>query len=243
MTNKYLILTLIILSFSCKTEDVEPITPITPVVTPPSSEIYGCTDQNAVNYNIDATFDDGCCKYESLILNEILYDPPGDITGDANGDGVRHFDDDEFIELVNVSNQNVDISGYKFYDQENFVLGIANHVVPSNTIIEPNKAYVVFGGGTPTGSFGGATFHVASSAAFNLNTPPNSSGVGSGDTLTINDANGINVILFPIRSPLSGNPDESYTLSPDICGDLVQHAVANSSLLFSPGTKIDGSPF
>ena len=240
MTNKYLILTLIILSFSCKTEDVEPILP---VVTPPSFEIYGCTDQNAVNYNADATSDDGCCKNKSLILNEILYDPAGDITGDANGDGTRHFDNDEFIELINVSNQSIDISGYKFYDQENFVLGIANHVVPSNTIIEPNKAYVVFGGGTPTGSFGDAIIHVASSKAFNLNTPPNSSGVGSGDTLTINDADGINVIFFPITSPLAANPDESYTLSPDICGDFEQHHFANSSLLFSPGTKIDGSSF
>lgn len=238
MKNKYIILLIAVLAFSCKTEDVEPV-----IINPPSNNVLGCTDANAVNYNSLADSDDGCCKYNSLLLNEVLYDPPAGNDGDANGDGIRHFDDDEFIELVNVSNQSIDISGYKFYDQENFVLGIANHVVPSNTIIEPNKAYVVFGGGTPTGSFGDAIVHVASSAAFNLNTPTSSSGVGSGDTLTINDADGINVILFPITSPWSGSPDESYTLSPDICGDFEQHHFANSSLLFSPGTKIDGSSF
>ena len=51
MRNQYLVLIIIIFSFSCKTEDVEPI------VTPPVNTVLGCTDANAVNYNSDANFD------------------------------------------------------------------------------------------------------------------------------------------------------------------------------------------
>ena len=108
MRNQYLVLIIIIFSFSCKTEDVEPI------VTPPVNTVFGCTDANAVNYNSDANFDNGCCKYQNLILNEVLYDPPSGNAGDANGDGIRDANNDEFIEIVNVSNQSIDISGYEF---------------------------------------------------------------------------------------------------------------------------------
>ena len=69
MKNKYIILAVIIFSFSCKTEDVAPISPNDPV---DPTEILGCTDPNAVNYNSDANTDDGCCQYNNLLLNEIL---------------------------------------------------------------------------------------------------------------------------------------------------------------------------
>jgi hypothetical protein len=70
MKNKCILLSVIVFSFSCETEDVAP------VITPPTNTILGCTDANAVNYNSDANSDNGCCKYESLLLNEVLYDPP-----------------------------------------------------------------------------------------------------------------------------------------------------------------------
>src|SRR5215470_11601838 len=41
----------------------------------------------------------------TLVINEYLADPagsvPGDLAGDANGDGVRDSSDDEFVEIVN----------------------------------------------------------------------------------------------------------------------------------------------
>ena len=231
MKNKYIILAVIIFSFSCETEDVVPINPNNPV---DPTEILGCTDPNAVNYNSDANTDDGCCQYNSLLLNEVLYDPSNSgLDGDANGDGEYVHNDDEFVELVNVSNSNLDISGYEFYDNANLMSGMPNHIVPPGTVLSPMKAYVVFGGGNPTGDFGGAIVHTASASVLNLN--------NSSDTLTIKNDIGETVIVFDVEA-LSNNPNESYSRLPDICGDFVQHN-STSLGLFSPGTKSNGDPF
>lgn len=231
MKNKYIILAVIIFSFSCETEDVAPINPNDPV---DPTEILGCTDPNAVNYNSDANTDDGCCQYNNLLLNEVLYDPSNSgLDGDANGDGEYVHNDDEFVELVNVSNSNLDISGYEFYDNANLMSGMPNHIVPPGTVLPPMKAYVVFGGGNPTGDFGGAIVHTASASVLNLN--------NSSDTLTIKNDIGETIIVFDVEA-LSNNPNESYSRIPDICGDFVQHN-STSLGLFSPGTKSNGDPF
>jgi len=231
MKNKYIILAVIIFSFSCETEDVAPINPNDPV---DPTEILGCTDPNAVNYNSDANTDDGCCQYNSLLLNEVLYDPSNSgLDGDANGDGEYVHNDDEFVELVNVSNSNLDISGYEFYDNANLMSGMPNHIVPPGTVLPPMKAYVVFGGGNPTGDFGGAIVHTASASVLNLN--------NSSDTLTIKNDIGETIIVFDVEA-LSNNPNESYSRLPDICGEFVQHN-STSLGLFSPGTKSNGDPF
>tara|TARA_S200000501_G_scaffold854_1_gene763 strand:- start:142 stop:837 length:696 start_codon:yes stop_codon:yes gene_type:complete len=231
MKNKYIILAIVVFSFSCETEDVAPISPNDPV---DPTEILGCTDPTAVNYNSNANTDDGCCQYNSLLLNEVLYDPSNSgLDGDANGDGEYVHNEDEFVELVNVSSSNLDISGYEFYDNTNLISGMPNHVVPPGTILPSMKAYVVFGGGIPTGDFGGAIVHIASASVLNLN--------NSSDTLTIKNDIGETVIVFDVEA-LSNNPNESYTRLPDICGDFVQHN-STSLGLFSPGTKSNGDPF
>jgi len=231
MKNKYIILAIVVFSFSCETEDVAPISPNDPV---DPTEILGCTDPTAVNYNSNANTDDGCCQYNSLLLNEVLYDPSNSgLEGDANGDGEYVHNEDEFVELVNVSNSNLDISGYEFYDNTNLMSGMPNHVVPPGTILPSMKAYVVFGGGIPTGDFGGAIVHTASASVLNLN--------NSSDTLTIKNDIGETVIIFDVEA-LSDNPNESYSRLPDICGDFVQHN-STSLGLFSPGTKSNGDPF
>ena len=231
MKNKYIILAIVVFSFSCETEDVAPISPNDPV---DPTEILGCIDPTAVNYNSNANTDDGCCQYNSLLLNEVLYDPSNSgLDGDANGDGEYVHNEDEFVELVNVSNSNLDISGYEFYDNTNLMSGMPNHVVPSGTILPSMKAYVVFGGGIPTGDFGGAIVHTASASVLNLN--------NSSDTLTIKNDIGETVIVFDVEA-LSNNPNESYSRLPDICGDFVQHN-STSLGLFSPGTKSNGDPF
>ena len=45
--------------------------------------VYGCTDELACNYNMDATSDDGSCEYP-----EEYYDCEGNCLNDADGDGV-----------------------------------------------------------------------------------------------------------------------------------------------------------
>lgn len=169
-----------------------------------------------------------------LILNEICYDPSNNgLDGDTNGDGVYAQADDEFLEFVNISSTPADVSGFKIYDTESLDAGTPSHVIPNGTIIPPGKALVIFGGGTPTGTFGGAIVQTSTSGDLNLN--------NAGDIMTFTDADGNVLIEFDIE-PLSNNPNESYTRNPDITGEFEQHG-DNTPVLFSPGTKIDGSPF
>ena len=78
----------------------------------------------------------------SIVINEVLADPPGDAPGDANGDGTRSSSQDEFIELANVGDTAVDIGGWMLGDDE----GIA-FVFPDGYMVEPRGIIAVFGGG------------------------------------------------------------------------------------------------
>jgi hypothetical protein len=210
-------------------------------------ESEGCTDPNACNFNPNVNDDDGSCEYPEigldcdgnlpLVINEVLYDPSNNaLDGDANANGAYVHDDDEFVELVNNSPNSYDISGFMFFDTEGLDSNTPAHVVPANTILLPGKAFVLFGGGdinSFSGDFGGATVQVCSNQELNLN--------NSGDVLTIQDSNGNSLLTFDVE-PLSNNPNESYTRNPDLTGDFIQHNDI-TDVLFSPGTKIDGSSF
>ena len=172
--------------------------------------------------------------YYGFVLNEVLYDPPSGSPGDANGDGIRDANDDEFVELVNSSATSLDISGYKLYDADRLSINTANHEFPANTILNPGQAVVVFGGGTPTGNFGGSLVFAASGQVLNLN--------NSGDVLTVKNNNDSILFTFDV-TVLSNNPNESYTRFPDLYGNFTQHDSASTGILFSPGTKADGTNF
>ena len=172
--------------------------------------------------------------YYGFVLNEVLYDPPSGSPGDANGDGIRDANDDEFVELVNSSSTSLDISGYKLYDADRLSINTANHEFPANTILNPGQAVVVFGGGTPTGNFGGSLVFAASGQVLNLN--------NSGDVLTVK--NNIDSVLFSFDvTALSNNPNESYTRFPDLYGNFTQHDSTSTGILYSPGTRVDGTDF
>ncbi|MAN04819.1 MAG: hypothetical protein CMI36_14385 [Owenweeksia sp.] len=170
-----------------------------------------------------------------LIINEVLYDPSNDmLEGDANGDGVYDQEEDSFIEFYNTSTTNFDASGYEIWDDSVANGGQLRYVIPAGTWVPPGGALVVFGGGTLTGSFGNAVVLKTDSAVgMNLN--------NSGEVILIKDPNGQTVLTFD-SDALSNNPNESYTRNPDITGLFEQHA-DNTPILFSPGTKIDGTPF
>ncbi len=68
------------------------------------------------------------CSQPLLIINEVLYDPPSGIEGDANGDGIREAQEDEFIEFVNLGGT-LDLSGYTVHDNAQ-----ERHVFPQGTI-------------------------------------------------------------------------------------------------------------
>ncbi len=170
----------------------------------------------------------------NLVLNEILYDPSNNaLDGDANGDGVYAQAADEFIEIVNNSSRALDMSGFKVYDSENFSTLTPNHIFPNNTVLESGKCLVLFGGGTPSGLFGGALVQTSTSGDLNLN--------NAGDILYVTDKDNQILIQFDVE-PLSNNPNESYTRDPELTGDFIQHSAINGKL-FSPGTKSNGDSF
>ena len=210
ISKNYLLFTSIIslifiLNIKCsKTQDVVPIDPI------------------------DSTI------YYGFVLNEVLYDPPSGNAGDANGDGNRDANQDEFVEFVNSSEYSLDISGYKLFDADRLVTNTPNHEFPTNTVLSPGQAVVVFGGGTPNGNFGGSLVFAASSQVLNL--------TNDEDVLTVKNSNDSTLFSFDV-TVLSNNPNESYTRFPDLHGEYVQHNSANTGILFSPGTKTDGSSF
>jgi hypothetical protein len=169
-----------------------------------------------------------------LVINEVLYDPSNSgLDGDANGDGSYDQEDDTFIEIYNNSSTNFDISGYQIWDDT--TNAFAKFIFPANTFIPPNGVVVVFGAGPLVGNFGGAlTFsNDTSSNGLNFN--------NSGEVIAIRNAGGNTVLTFD-SDALSNNPNESYTRNPDVTGAFEQHG-DNFPILFSPGTKVDGTPF
>ncbi len=197
------------------------------------------TDQNNVDFSLRCTTpglensaDTTDCDdpVPPITINEILADPAGDLTGDANGDGVRDSGADEFVEIVNTTGGALDVSGWTLAD--GFTV---RHTFPAGSVIPSQCAIVVFGGGVPTGDFGNAIVQTASGGSLGLN--------NSGDTITINDTVE-DVLVLGYGS--AGGDDQSITRDPDVTGpSLVRHSqiAASGGALFSPGSRVDGSQF
>ena len=162
-----------------------------------------------------------------IVINEILADPAGDLAGDANGDGVRDSSADEFVEIANNSGSDLDLSGWSVADAVQ-----TRHTFSAGTVVADGCSIVVFGGGTPTGSFGGAVVQTASGGSLGFN--------NGGDTVTLLDAAANLVAEVPYGG--EGGNDQSLTRDPDITGPFVLHETV-SAASFSPGSQNDGSSF
>lgn len=200
---------------------------------PPYVQHTGATGSGGALFSagtqIDGSNFPGCFVAPPIVINEISADPDA-ANGDANGDGTVNTSQDEFVEIVNNTGAPLDLSGWTISD------GVAvRHTFPAGTVVADQCAAVVFGGGTPTGGFQGATVQTASSGLLGLN--------NGGDTVTLN--NGVSDQAMVSYGGEGGN-NQSLTLDPDISGmSYVQHTVATGSggALFSPGTQINGNNF
>jgi hypothetical protein len=211
---------------------------------PEGTDITVTVSDIADGGNCDLSVDIESPACNALVLNEALYDPALDddqtteVEGDANNDGTRDALEDEFLEFFNNSDTSLDISGYKIYDSNAFGSGTPRHIVPAGTVIPANGAYVVFGGGTPTGNFGTAIVQTASDGELNL--------TNAGDVVTVTTAND-NVVLQLDSSQLESDlginfgSDVSITRNPDITGQYDLHTNANPALSYSPGLRVDGT--
>lgn len=116
---------------------------------------------------------------KQLVFHEVLADPPPGLSGDANRDGKRRARDEEFVEIVNIGSTPLCLAGWTLEDAGRQ----GGHLFPLGRALAPGKAVIVFGGGVPTGSFGGSEVQRATSAkGLDLD--------GAGDVLTLRDAEG-----------------------------------------------------
>jgi len=182
-----------------------------------------------------------------ILINEMLSDPPGaaatEVSGDANHDGVRDSGDDEFVELVNTTTRDIDLSGYQLLTRSSgTTTDSLRHTFAANTVVPACAAVVVFGGGAFDANdpvFSGSKVVKASSGDLSLS--------NTGGVVTLRDlANGIaSSLSYGGSTGLNGNTDQSLTRAPDKTGSFVLHQTASGSggRSFSPGTQLNGGPF
>jgi hypothetical protein len=185
-----------------------------------------------------------------IVINEVLADPPDGPTGDANRDGTRDSNDDEFVELVNTTANNINIGGYQLLTRSTAAANdTLRHTFAPGTIFPSGSAIVVFGGGGPNfnptnAAFGGAQVFKASSGALSL--------TNSGGVVTLREPSQsiVNIFSYGSSTGLNGDANQSLTRSPDAgtnsdCGNFTLHSTAPGSngQPFSPGTRVNGSPF
>ncbi len=179
----------------------------------------GDCDSTSVSGTIPASN----CDPVFLVINEINADPSNNANGegDANGDGVAQFNDDEFVEIYNTSADPIDLSGFVLADSQD------RHFFPAGTILPGESFITVFGGGTPSGVPG--IVQVATEGSVGLS--------NSGDTVRLK--NSLGIILIEETYSGAGN-NQSIARDPNFTGPFVQHStIGGSGFLFSPGLAND----
>ncbi len=182
-----------------------------------------------------------------ILFNEVLID--GTAEGDPNGDGdTAHPFEDQFVELVNVGGEAIDLAGFTIIE-EDLTEGSPRHTFPAGASLPAGHALVIFGGGDAPAATATAEFHTA-----NANDPP---GLSFGlhlstpaDAVWLLDPQGAVVDRFCYGSSSAdcawpAATDASLTRSPDLTGDFTPHdqATGSNKAAFSPGTRLDGTPF
>ncbi len=175
----------------------------------------------------------------NLVINEIHADPESSLLGDANNDGTRASQDDEFVEIVNTGAESICLSGWTLGDSSNK----KRHIFPLGTKLESGQAIVIFGGGIPTGNFGGAIVQwAAHDGLLNLN--------NSGDGVRLYDSNGSlakeitwgscgDMSCATEHVDFSLEINQAIVRWPELTGKWVKHnSVSNK--IYSPGTQVNG---
>ena len=82
----------------------------------------------------------------TIVISEVLADPPEGQAGDANRDGQYDPHEDEFIELYNAGRRRISLAGWRLGDSGS----LSNYFrFPDDAVIEPGSYVVLFGGGNP----------------------------------------------------------------------------------------------
>lgn len=155
-----------------------------------------------------------------LVLNEVLVNVPAGPSGDANGDGVRDPYDDEFVELVSLTDRPVDMSRVQIKSGDRVRFAFGAFCLP------PAESVVVFGGGS-----------VGSSMPGNVIVSPDRFAFGNegGRVAVTGPAGSIGVLDY------GRAPPASYTRTPQLVGDRWADHREVGDLPFSPGRCASGT--
>ena len=160
-----------------------------------------------------------------VIVNEVLAAVPAGDDGDANEDGLRHTSDDEFIELVNVTNRTLRVQGVTIRK----ALEDDPLTTVSTGCLDAGEGLVVFGGiepGADWPEFAGALVEISEKSLRLTN---------GGGRIIVQAASG--AVLHNEEYPAAENA--SVVRWPELTGTFTSHLEV-SGRRFSPGTCTDG---
>lgn len=155
---------------------------------------------------------------DRIVLNELLANVPSGPSGDANGDGIRDAFDDEFVEIVNVSPDAVDMTGVRI------VVGGSLKFVFEPLCLHAGASVSVFGGGQVGAVVSGSA--VVSEVAFVFSN-------SGGQVALVGPSGQLDTLQYPELGP------GSYARAPDFVGPW-RHHPSISAMPFSPGRCVDG---
>ncbi len=169
------------------------------------------------------------CRKLVVAIDEVHARVATGAYGDANGDGVRDTAADEFVEIVNGETFPVDVGGWTV--RTGATTQSDRFSFPVGTMIAAGARAVVFGGGVPTGAFGGAPTFASSLA---LSDAP------AAFTVELVATNGSRVDAFEYDAttfPSCTTACASQTRNPPVTGAFVPHTTVSGSagILWSPG--------
>ncbi len=164
---------------------------------------------------------------KQLIINEVLAAP----ILDTNKDSIFKSDQDEFIEIVNVSGIPLDLTNLIISDNIR-----SRHIIPAGTILNNLEPLIIFGGGSSSAFSSEIKSQTASTSSLSLNNTGQEQVTISTSTNQI-----IDQIIFDNANlqgiSLNRLPDLSFNTL--IAHNKLLKAIDN----FSPGTRIDNSLF
>lgn len=184
-----------------------------------------------------------------LVINEVLPDPP--VTGgDANCDGIRDAEDDEFIELANLSAHPVDLTGVSIWDSVAFGNTTARYSFSAATL-GAGEVVIVFGNGaaitntTDPWCAGAGGTRIGDAQVFYIGNATGLSLTNTGDTVHITATSSVVSTEIVTALVIPSTAAQAYVRDPDFTGAFVKETsmVGATDRVFTPGTLITGFPF
>ncbi|MEM1359818.1 MAG: lamin tail domain-containing protein, partial [Bacteroidota bacterium] len=166
----------------------------------------------------------GLCSPPALVINEVLADPTNSsdpTANDTNGNGAVN-SGDEFVEIINVTDTDIDVSGYTVGDDTG-----PRYTFPVGTIIPAFSGFVVIG--DPVGN----SLSCATNATL-LGTGTGFIGLSNaGDIIDLRTSSG--VLVHNMSYGSEGGLGESLALNPD--GNIVGGYVLHTTIATNPVTS------